>query len=421
LTTSDDGIRLSGLIAPVFHEAHRAVRDHKYTHFTFAGGRGSTKSSFVSFEIPLLIKRNPSVNALVMRKVANTMRDSVFAQYEWAISKLGLDHEFRAITSPMEIRYLPTGQKILFRGADDPGKIKSIKVKSGYIGITHFEELDQFAGREEVHKITESTMRGGELFWNFETFNPPITAANWANKDILLPRADRLVHKSSYLDIPRAWNGEQFYVEADELRRVNETAYRHIYLGEITGTGAQVFDNLEIREITDDEIKTFGTIYDGVDWGFFPDPFQWVRVSYNPATMTVYIFNEYRAYRRGNRDAYDDLRARGVSEYADISADSAEPKSIADFKEFGFVSIRPAMKGTVSGEGSVSYSMKWLQSQCKIVIDPVRCPHAATEFQEYEMERSSSGEIMSGYPDVNNHCIDSVRYALDRVWRRKGQ
>jgi PBSX family phage terminase large subunit len=367
------------------------------------------------------MKRNPEVHALVLRKVGETLRDSVYAQYRWAISQLGLEHEFRATVSPMEITYLPTGQKIFFRGADKPDKIKSIKVPFGYIGITHFEELDQFAGREEVRKITQSTMRGGDKFWNFETFNPPQTASNWANKDILIPRADRLVHRSCYTDVPREWLGEQFFIEADELKRANETAYRHEYLGEITGTGAQVFDNLEIRAITDEEIKTFGAIYDGLDWGFFPDPFQWIRCSYNPATMTLYIFDELRLYRTGNREAYAALIKKGVSQYADISADNAEPKSIADFKEFGFYSIRPAMKGTVSGEGSVAYSMKWLQSIRKIVIDPVRCPNAATEFQEYEMERNTAGEIISGYPDANNHCIDATRYSLDRVWRRKGQ
>lgn len=418
---TSDGIRMSGLIAPVFYPVHRAIREHAYTHFTLPGGRGSTKSSVVSLEVPTTMKRNPDVHALVLRKVGETLRDSVYAQYRWAISMLGLEREFHATVSPMEITYLPTGQKIFFRGADKPDKIKSIKVPFGYIGITHFEELDQFAGREEVRKITQSTMRGGDKFWNFETFNPPVTASNWANKDILLPRPDRLVHRSCYTDVPREWLGEQFFIEAEELRRVNETAYRHEYLGEITGTGAQVFDNLDIREIPDAEIATFGEIYDGVDWGFFPDPFQWIRCHYNPATMTVYIFNEYRAYRKGNRETYDELRKRGVSEYADISADSAEPKSIADYKDYGFVSIRPAMKGTVSGEGSVAYSMKWLQSRRKIVIDPLRCPNAATEFQEYEMERNTAGEIISGYPDANNHCIDGTRYALDRVWRRKGQ
>lgn len=419
--TISDSVRLSGLIAPVFYPVHRAVREHEYTHFTLPGGRGSTKSSFVSLEVPVLLKRNPGVHALVLRKVGETLRDSVFAQYCWAISMLGLDNEFRATVSPMEIKYMPTGQKIFFRGADKPSKIKSIKVPFGYIGITHFEELDQFAGREETRTITQSTMRGGDTFWNFETFNPPVTAANWANKDILLPRSDRLIHRSCYTDVPRAWLGEQFFIEAEELRRTNELAFRHEYLGEITGTGAQVFDNLDIREITDSEIKTFGEIYDGVDWGFFPDPFQWIRCHYNPATMTLYLFDEYRVYRQGNRDSFAALRARGVDEYADIVADSAEPKSIADFKEYGFVSIRPAMKGTIKGEGSINYSMKWLQSLRRIVIDPARCPHAATEFSEYEMERNPAGEILSGYPDHNNHSIDATRYALDRVWRRKGQ
>lgn len=170
MTTSD--IRLSDNIAPAFHQLHRDVKNHKYTHYVLEGGRGSTKSSFVSIEVLLLIKRNPKAHALVLRKVANTLRDSVYAQYIWAISTLGLEKEFKATVSPMEIVYKPTGQKILFRGADEPFKLKSIKVPFGYIAITHFEEKDQFAGRQEIRTILQSTMRGGNKFWNFETNNP---------------------------------------------------------------------------------------------------------------------------------------------------------------------------------------------------------------------------------------------------------
>lgn len=409
------------IIAPVFFPVHRSIRDHEYTHFTLPGGRGSGKSSFVSLETPVLLKRNPMVHSLVLRKVGETLRDSVYAQYRWAVSQLGLDAEFRATVSPMEITYLPTGQKIFFRGADKPEKIKSIKVPFGYIGITHFEELDQFAGREEIRAILQSTMRGGDTFWNFETFNPPKSASNWANKDVLLQRSGRILHRSCYTDLPREWLGAQFLAEAEELKKLNETAYRHEYLGEVTGTGAQVFDNLDIRAITNDEIATFGAIYDGLDWGYFPDPFHWVRCHYNPASMTLYIFDEYRAHRQSNRETFNALREKGVSAYDEIAADSAEPKSIDDYKEYGFVSIRPAMKGTIKGQGSISYSMKWLQSLRKIVIDPIRCPFAAAEFSEYELERNKAGEILSGYPDCNNHSIDATRYALDRVWRRKGQ
>lgn len=412
-----NGIRLSNQIAPVFYPVHRAVRDHQYTHYNLPGGRGSGKSSFVSQEVPLIMKRNPKAHALVLRKVADTMRDSVFAQYKWAISQLGIEDEFRIGVAPMEMTYLPTGQKIFFRGADKPEKIKSIKVPFGYIGITHFEELDQFAGREEIRSILQSTMRGGDTFWNFETFNPPVSASNWANKDALIARADRMVHRSCYTDLPRDWLGTQFIAEAELLRDTNETAYRHDYLGEATGTGANVFANVELRRIADNEIKTMGAFYQGLDWGYYPDPFHWVKCSYNPATMTLHLVDEYRAWKRSNRETYDALVERGVQTYDEIMADSAEPKSIGDYKDYGAACIRPVTKGP----GSVEYSMKWLASLRKIIIDPERCPFAASEFTEYEYERTKAGEIISGYVDANNHAIDATRYALSRVWRRRGQ
>lgn len=414
MTTSD--IRLSKIIAPAFHQLHRDIRGHKYTHYILEGGRGSTKSSFVSIEVLLLIKRNPNIHALVLRKVANTLRDSVYAQYLWAISILRLENEFKATVSPMEITYKPTGQKILFRGADEPHKLKSIKVPFGYIGITHFEEKDQFAGREEIRMILQSTMRGGERFWNFESNNPPISKNNWANKDSLISRPDRIVHRSTYLNVPKEWLGEQFLIEAEELKRVNKRAYRHEYLGEATGTGGSIFENVRTEQLTDLQISQFDRRYMGIDWGYYPDPFAWNLMHYDAARRILYIFDELRGYKLSNQQSADALKEKGVTGRDLITADSAEPKSIADYREYGFY-IRAVEKFP----GSVDYTMKWLQGLNAIVIDPDRCPHTAMEFLEYEYERTKEGEIMTGYPDENNHHIDAVRYGMAPVWRRRGQ
>ena len=138
---------------------------HRYTHYEASGGRGSGKSSWASLTVVRLVMEHPDVHALVLRKVANTLRDSVYTQYQWAIEQLGVSEFWEAKKSPLELTYLPTGQKILFRGADDPQKIKSIKPPFGYIGITHFEEKDQFSGRAEIDSILQSTMRGGKEFW----------------------------------------------------------------------------------------------------------------------------------------------------------------------------------------------------------------------------------------------------------------
>ena len=406
-------IRLSEKIGSAFYDVAHDVFHHGHTHYDFSGGRGSLKSSTVSVLVPLLLINNPGTHALVLRKVANTIRDSVYAQYIWAIGELGMAAYWEAKVSPMELNYKPTGQKILFRGADDPMKIKSIKVPFGYIAVTHFEEKDQFAGRAEIRTILQSTMRGGYKFWNFESYNPPISRDNWANKDSLEERADRLCHKSTYLEAPPEWLGEQFIAEAEYLKETDERAYQHEYLGIPVGTGGNVFDNLELREIADKEIKSFDKIYQGVDWGWYPDPFAFIRLHYDRAHETIYFIDEIYENKLTNEASGNIILKRGYKD-AYITCDSAEPKSAADFRSMGL----PA-KEAIKGPGSVEYGMKWLQRR-KIVIDRRRTPNAYEEFVNYEYERSKDGDIISGYPDENNHLIDATRYALERVFRRMG-
>ena len=404
---------MSRVLGPAFHLLARDVFQHGHTHYDLSGGRGSLKSSCVSLLVPLLLVTNPGTHALVLRKVANTIRDSVYAQYLWAIDTLGMAAYWKAKVQPMELIYRPTGQKILFRGADDPMKIKSIKVPFGYLAVTHFEEKDQFAGRAEIRTVLQSTMRGGPRFWNFESYNPPVSRDNWANRDSLEERADRLCHKSTYLDAPPAWLGEQFLREAEHLRETDERAYRHEYLGIPVGTGGNVFDNLELREITDREIASFDRIYQGVDWGYMPDPFAFIRAHYDKARETIYLIDEIYRNRLSNEQSANIIKERGYLD-AYIICDSAEPKSVADYRAMGL----PA-RAAVKGPGSVEYGMKWLARR-KIVIDRRRTPHAWDEFVNYEYERNKDGEIMSGYPDKKNHLIDSLRYGLEPVSRRMG-
>lgn len=406
-------IRLSEKIGPAFYGVARDVFQHGHTHYDESGGRGSLKSSFVSIIVPLLLIRNPGTHALVLRKVANTIRDSVYAQYMWAIGELGMTAFWEAKVSPMELIYKPTGQKIMFRGADDPMKIKSIKVPFGYIAVTHFEEKDQFAGRAEIRTILQSTMRGGDKYWNFESYNPPISRDNWANKDSLEERADRLCHKSTYLQAPPEWLGQQFLDEAEYLKKTDERAYQHEYLGIPVGTGDNVFENLELREITDNEISHFDRIYQGVDWGWYPDPFAFIRLHYDSARETIFLIDEIYQNKLTNEASGSMIKSRNYMD-AYITCDSAEPKSTADYRAMGL-----SAKEAVKGPGSVDYGMKWLQRR-KIVIDRKRTPNAYNEFVNYEYERNKDGDIISGYPDANNHLIDATRYALERISRRMG-
>ncbi len=404
-------------IADGFNAVRRDIHNGSHSEYVLSGGRGSTKSSYVSLQGVELLLNNPQFHWLVLRQVANTLHDSVYNQIVWAIDTLGLLDRFELKKSPLEIKYKPTGQLILFRGADEPTKIKSIKVPFGHIGLLWFEELDQFQGEEAVRNIEQSAARGGDKIYIFKSFNPPKTANNWANEYIKIPKEKRLVHHSTYKEVPPEWLGKVFLDEAEFLSQVNPSAYEHEYLGVANGIGGMVFDNVECREISDEEINTFGTIYRGVDWGWFPDPWQYAACAYNPSTLTLFIFDEDRRNKRSNRETADILlNEKGITGADLIICDSAEIKSVGDYQSYGL-----SARGAEKGPGSVDYSMKWLQSLVKIVIDPVRCPNAAQEFIKYEYEKDKDGNPISAYPDADNHAIDAVRYAMNPVWKRRGQ
>jgi len=410
-------------IASSFSDVNRLVDNREYREYYFEGGRGSTKSSFISEKIIELLENNPRMCAVVLRKVKDTLKDSVFAQLEWAIDTLSetyphIKADYKLTKSPLEITKISTGQKIYFRGADDYGKIKSLKTpKDMYVGITWYEEFDQFAGMNEVRKINQSLIRGGEDFIQFYSYNTPATTQHFVNIEKLIPKETRLVHLSDYRSVPKAWLGQAFIDEAEFLKSINEKLYENEYLGLMTGVGGNVFENIELRDITDEEISTYDYTYQGIDFGWFPDPLAWVKCCYNPSQRTLYIYDEFVVNKMSNAEVWQYLKDnKNVKEEDLIIADSAEPKSIGDFKSYG-----STMRGAEKGADSVPYSMKWLSSLAKIVIDPKRCPESAREFSTYEFEQDKDGNYISGYVDADNHCIDATRYALNQVWKKRGQ
>lgn len=429
-------VPLDNCIIEMYKPVLKQIFKHDYVHYVFAGGRGSTKSSFVGgIAIPLLIIANPKVHAVCFRKIGNTIQNSIYSQVVWGIYQLGLESLFRIPkTYSNPIVYLPTGQKIYFMGLDDPHKVKSIKPEFGYIGITWFEELDQFAGENELRTVTQSTMRGGELFWDFRTFNPPISRNNWANEyaDMAETRDNTIVVRNTYLDVPEDWLGQQFIEEAEELRDVNPRAYEHEYMGVPTGTGGDVFPNVVDLDMSQKVPKydfdgnivvevplytTFDNIYNGIDWGFARDPFRFVKMHFDRKHLDLYIYDEYDTTKTRNEDVFhilfDELHKVRKDEL--ITADSAEEKSIADFKAYGAF-----IRGAEKGPESVRYGIKWLQGLRHIYIDKRRCPRTYKEFIDYEYEQDRDGNFISAYPDANNHSIDAVRYGLEKYWKRKG-
>lgn len=403
-------IKISDIIAPAYYPMHAAIRCGLYDEYWLDGGRGSAKSSFIALEIILGMMRNPDANAIVYRKVGATLRESVLEQLLWAIDKLGVSAYWKARVSPMEVRYLPTGQRILFRGLDDASKSKSLKMRKGYFGYLWFEELAEMHGMEEIRTVKASINRGtpeeGRAI-TFYSYNPPKSASNWVNKEAITPRKGRLRHHSCYLDIPPAWLGRVFIAEAEALKASNEMAYRHMYLGEVTGTGGNVFDNIQLRSISAEELNGQAYFFNGLDFGFAVDPDAFIRWAYDKRKKQLIAVSEYYAARTPTDRLAEEVKRR--AERGAVRCDSADPRMINELRSRSINAL-----GVKKGPGSVEHGIRWLQELNAIIIDPQRTPNAAREFKAYEYTQDKNGGFLPEYPDKDNHLIDATRYALEQ-------
>lgn len=265
-------INLSEKIAPIFYPVHKAIRNQTHDEFWLHGGRGSTKSSFTATQIILGILEDSNVNAIAFRKVSRTVRDSIQGSLNWAIDELGESENFDSISSPAEITYKPTGQKILMRGLDEPRKLKSIKLRQGYFKYLWFEEADEFNGAEEIRNVEQSVLRGGEKFVEFLTYNPPRNPKHWINKMVEEDKENKFIHHSTYLDVPREWLGEKFFNKAERLKNNNYEAYAHEYLGKSIGNPEEIVfsGKYEVRDFDTPDISEMyqNRFFFGCDWGF---------------------------------------------------------------------------------------------------------------------------------------------------------
>ena len=417
-------------IAAVYHGLHDDVSNARYMFVNLPGGRGSGKSSYVSLEIVNQIMKDTTglSNCLIVRKWAVTLRGSVFNQIQWAIDILGVSDRWTCTTTPMQFTF-ETGQVIRMTGLDDPGKLKSIRASRGYFRYLWLEEFNEICGEPELRNLQQSVLRGGDAYTVFRTFNPPISATNWANQFIKKTDDHSITLLTTYKDVPVEWIGQAFVDEAERLREINPTAYDNEYLGQACGNGTEVFPNLEIRKITDEEYNRQEYVFAGIDFGFAADPSVFLRVSYEEKTDTIRFLDEIYKRHCSNKDLFDLIDGRKLRRWENSAADGyysiisgmvqdetriycdcASPKDIADLHGLG-LHVAPCYKAP----GCVEYRVKWLQHR-KIIIDPSRTPNAAREFQNYcyEVDRKS-GEILSSLPDRDNHTIDAAAYALNRL------
>lgn len=413
------------LIGRDFFRPHMLIAREAQTEFWCKGGRGSLKSSWASIELVKHIEDHPGEHAAAVMKRKNSLRDAVYAQVVWAIHELGLDDEYEMPVSTLKIRKKSTGQIIFFAGCDDPHKSKGLKPPFGHIGFLWFEETDQFKGMSEIRTVRQSAARGGERTFVVYTYNPPRTRDNWANREADRRRdSGEEVFDSCYLDAPPEWLGAQFIADAEDLKETDEQAYRHEYLGEPVGYGGQIFDRVEFREVTDEEIASFERLHAGQDFGWFPDPWAFTLSEWQPGQHAIVTFAELGGNKvlpteaaRRIRDAltWSDGKGRDpVYHRLRVLSDDAAPDQIQAQRDEG-VDARSAGKG-----GLRTMSYRFMQS-VTWVIDPARCPNLAREVREAEFEMDeNTGEYSGDYPDGNDHWIDATRYAFMDIVTRRG-
>lgn len=379
------------------------------------GSRASKKSSTQSLKVITEIIENPNINWLVVRKVERTLRDSCYAQLKWAIHRLKVDNFFKCSTSPLEITYKPTGQKILFRGLDDPLKVTSITVEVGSLCRLWIEEAYEITSEDAFDRLDES-IRGqlpkGMYHQVVLTFNP-WSDRHWLKKRFFdEPSKNVLVMTTNYMC-------NEFLSEADlvlfEEMKKNPRRYRTAGLGEWGIVEGLVYENWEERVFDVHEISIRPSVRSafGMDFGYVNDPSTLFCGLVDTVAREIYVFDEMYEKGMSNEDIKERVSEMGYSKER-IKADSAEPKSIAYLRKAGLTRIRAAKKGPDSIRAGISIIQDY-----KIIIHP-RCVNFITEISNYTWDKDKFDNAINKPIDDFNHLMDAMRYAMEEFDGRKG-
>lgn len=402
-------IKLSDIVIPKFFDFWKDRRNERILYHVLKGGRGSGKSSAVAQALVMDVVSLP-ITVLCARKVGNTLMESCYEQIKEAVEQLGITSKFKFYKNPLKVEYLPRGNTIIFRGADDPLKIKSIKVAKYPIARLWIEETAEFKTEDEVSIIVNSVLRAelpsGIFYKIFLTYNPPKMRQSWVNVkyESAIVADNTKVYHSTYLDNP--YISRAFVDEAEHVKSLRPQKYEWEYMGKAIGSGVVPFDNLKFEKITDKQIEQFDNIRQGCDFGYALDPAAWVRLHYDKTRRRIYIFDEIYGVKLSNRVLAGFIKNKGMAEIQTIF-DSAEPKSIDEISDYGVYS-----DGAIKGPDSVTFGEKWLDDLDAIIIDPERCPNTTREFESIDYATDRYGNPISRLEDKDNHTIDAVRYAL---------
>ena len=373
------------------------------------GSRASKKSSTQSLKVIMEIMENTCVNWLVVRKTERTLRDSCFAQLKWAMRQLKVERYFKCSVSPLEITYIPTGQKILFRGLDDPLKVTSITVEVGALCRLWIEEAYEIMSEDAFNRLDES-IRGqlpnGMYYQVVLTFNP-WSDRHWLKKRFFdEPSENVLALTTNYMC--NEFLGESDLALFEEMKK-NPKRYKVAGLGEWGVVDGLVYENWKEQDFSIDEVRKLPEVKAifGLDFGYTTGPTALFCGVVDAAERRLYVFDELYERALTNRAIAERVQRLGYAKEA-IIADCAEPKSITELREFGLTRARASKKGA----DSILNGVQRIQDY-EIIVHP-RCVNFLTEISQYQWEKDRFGKYTGKPEDDNNHLMDAMRYAFEK-------
>jgi len=409
------------LLPEIIGKGYGEFWKYKGRYRVLKGGRGSKKSCTVALWFIYNIMKYPLSNAVVVRRYFNTHRDSTFAQLKWAINRLHCSSAWKQTVNPLELTYLPTGQKILFKGFDDPQSITSITVEKGHLCWVWIEEAFQITDEEEFNKL-DLSIRGAVPQGYFKqvtlTFNP-WSENIWIKKRFFDPydRGERdNVYCLTTNYMCNEFLGDDDKLVFEDMKKKNKRRYEIEGLGNWGIAEGLVFSNWKELDfdiqamrnrINRDGTPMYKEVF-GLDWGFSNDPTAFVACMVSEKTKEIFIWAEIYGYKMTNQMIADELTRHGFIKEL-IIADSSEPKSIEEVRQFGANRIRPAKKG----QDSVRAGIQKLQDY-QIYVHP-RCPNVLIELNNYIWDKDRDGRVLNQPIDAYNHTMDAFRYATEKI------
>ena len=386
--------------------------NYKGRYRVVKGSRASKKSTTTALNMIYRIMTYPNSNGLVIRKVFRTIKDSCFSQLKWAIHRLKVDKYWKATNSPLELTYLPTGQKILFRGLDDPLKVTSVAVDKGSLCFLWIEEAYEIMNEDDFNMLDES-IRGqvpDGLFKQITLTLNPWNDRHWIKKRFFdTEDKDILAITTNYKC--NEWLDESDLKVFETMKTHNPKRYRVAGLGEWGVVDGLVYENVrEDRFNKEDVIKNNPDIKPvfGLDFGYTNDPTALFCGLLDLENYKIYVFDELYEKGLSNKNIYKEIEKMGYRKER-IIADSAEPKSIDELKDLGLYRISPAKKG----KDSILNGVQFIQN-FEIIVHP-RCVNFMTEITNYQWAKDKFNKAINEPIDDFNHLQDAMRYAIELI------